>query len=282
MKVKIVTDSTSDIPAPVAAALDITVVPAYSRFGEQSYRDGIDISKDAFYQRLRTDPVHPNSSQPSPQDFISSYRSLEAPDGILSIHISSRLSGTCNSALIAAGSLLPEGCKIQVVDSLSVTMGHGLMVIEAARLAQAGMGLAELTEKTKAMVPHIHFLGFFDTLEYLARGGRIGKAKALMGSLLTVKPLLTMKDGELVPIGQVRSRGKAIDRLYEFVSRTNNIQELSIIHSTTYEEARALAERLGGIVPAEKIIIAQLGAALGVHGGPGILFAAVRTGAVPA
>jgi len=221
---------------------------------------------------------HPAStSQPPPQDFFNVYQELiKASDGILSIHISSKLSGTYESAVVAAKKLMPEGRQIEVVDSLSVTMGLGLLVIEAARMARAGVSLSELFEKTKLMVPDIHLLGFFDTLKYLALGGRIGKAKAMLGSVLDVKPILTVKDGEYMPISQVRNRARAADRLFEFVSKATNIKNLSVIYSTTPDEAQTLAERLGSVFPREQIVISQLSSALGVHGGPGVLFVAMR------
>jgi DegV family protein with EDD domain len=178
--------------------------------------------------------------------------------------------------VVAAKKLMPEGRQIEVVDSLSVTMGLGLLVIEAARMARAGVSLSELFEKTKLMVPDIHLLGFFDTLKYLALGGRIGKAKAMLGSVLNVKPILTVKDGEMMPVSQVRNRARAADRLFEFVSKATNIKNLSVIYSTTSDEAQTLAERLGSVFPREQIVISQLSSSLGVHGGPGVLFVAMR------
>jgi DegV family protein with EDD domain len=276
MTVKIVTDSMCDIPQPIIQELDITVVPASLRFGQDVYRDGIDIGPDEFYRRLEAGTVRPSTSQPTPQDFVSAYNHAgEAADGILSIHLSGKLSGTFESAMMAAKKLMPKGRDIEVVDSQSVTTGFGLLVIEAAKMAKSGMGLVELFEKIKIMTKDIHMLGFFDTLKYLAQGGRIGKAKALLGSLLNVKPILSMSDGEIVPVSQVRTREKATERLYEFVKSAKNVRNLSIIHSTTPDEAQKLAERLDGVFPKEKTVISRLGSVLGVHGGPGILFVAV-------
>ena len=276
MTVKIVTDSTCDIPQQLVRELGITVVPEFLRFGQKTYRDGIDINQDEFYRELQNNPVYPSTSQPPPQDFFSVYQKLlTASDDILSIHISSKLSGTYESALVAAKKLMPEGCHIEVVDSLSVTMGLGLLVIEAAKMAQLGMSLPELFEKTKLIIPDIHLLGFFDTLKYLALGGRIGKAKAMLGSVLNVKPILIVKEGEMMPASQVRTRARATDRLFEFVSKATKIRALSVIYSTTPDEAQTLAERFGNLFPKEQIIMSQLSSALGVHGGPGILFVAM-------
>jgi DegV family protein with EDD domain len=272
LTVKIVTDSTCDVPASLVKELGITIVPEYLRFGQKLYRDGIDISQDEFYRELQSSAVHPSTSQPSPQDFSDVYQNLMgASDGILSIHLSSRLSGTYESARIAANKL-PPAYPIEVLDSLSVTTGLGLLVIEAARMALTGMSLAELFAKTKLLINDIHMLGFFETLKYLAAGGRIGKAKALLGAILDVKPLLTVKNGEMTPVGQARTRTRAVDRLYEFARKAIHIRNLSIVYSTTPDEALTLAVRLDSIFPKGKTVISQLSSALGVHGGPGILF----------
>ena len=276
MTVRIVTDSTADLPAQLVKELDITVVPVYLRFGDEVYRDRVDISEDEFYQRLLHDPVHPNTTQPTPQDFVDVYQKLsQNADGIISIHVTDKLSGTCNSAL-QAKKLVKTGCPIEVVDSQALSMGLGLLVIEAAKIAKSGKSLPQVVKDVKKIIPDIHFLILFDSLKYLALGGRIGKAKALLGSILSVKPILTVKDGELAPSSQVRSRAKGIDRLLDFVKNTTDVQDLAIIHSTTPDEAETLAEQMATIFPRERIRLARLGPALGVHGGPGVLAVALR------
>ncbi|MDH5695599.1 MAG: DegV family protein [Dehalococcoidia bacterium] len=276
MTVKIVTDSTCDLPAQLAQELGITVVPVYLRFGEKVYRDGVDISQDEFYQKLVESSVHPSTSQPTPADFADVYRKLaKETDEIVSIQVTSKLSGTYNSAL-QGKELVRAGCHIEVVDSLSVSMGLGLITIAAARLANAGENLRRIEEEVKLAIPRIRMLGVFDTLKYLLRSGRLGKAKALLGSMLNVKPLITMRDGELFPAGQVRTRSKGIDRLLDLVKNALNIQELAIVHSTTPDEAGSLKERIASIFDRRWIHIARLGPALGVHGGPGTLILALR------
>jgi DegV family protein with EDD domain len=277
MSVIVVTDSTCDIPEQLVEDLGITVVPQYVRFGEVVFRDGVDITKDEFYQRLRSSPPYPTTSQPSPQDFFKVFQEkISGADGILCIVESCNLSGTYQSALVAAKKMMPDGCPIRVVDSRSVSLGLGLLVIEAARLARTGLSLAELTARIETMKSQIRLRGFFDTLKYLAMGGRIGKGKALLGSVLDVKPLLTLKDGEILPVGQVRSRAKAIEKLFEFVSQSKEINDLCLVYSTTPDDARGLADRLGAVFPRERIIISQLGATVGAHAGPGILFVGLR------
>jgi DegV family protein with EDD domain len=276
MPIKIVTDSSADLPDQLAQELGITVVPLYVRFGEEVYRDRVDITEDEFYQRLEHDPVHPSTVQPTPQDFVEVYQKLsQEADGIISIHISAKLSGTCNSAL-QAKDMIETKCPIEVVDSNAVTMGLGFLAIVAAQMAEAGESLDKVVEGVKQAIPQIHFLALFDTLKYLLLGGRIGKARALLGSILSVKPILSLKDGEVVPSTQVRSRAKGVDKLFNFVKNAADIQDLAIVYSTTPDEAQNLAERIGSVFDKEKIRMARIGPVLGVHMGPGTLIVAIR------
>jgi len=281
MSIKIVTDSAADLPAVLAEELDVTVVPVYLRFGDEVYRDRVDISEDEFYQRLLHDPVHPNTTQPTPQDFASVYDKLsQDADGIISIHITSILSGTYNSA-VQGKKMVGDRCPIEIVDSQTVSIAVGLIVIQASKMAKSGMNLQQIVDELSKIIPNVHLLILFDTLKYLVKGGRIGKAKGLVGSVLNVKPLLTVRDGELMPSGQVRTRSKGIDRLLDFVKNATEIQDLAILHSTTPDEAKALVERTSPIFPKERTILARLGPGLGVHGGPGILAIALREKELP-
>jgi len=276
MAVKIVTDSSADLPAELVQELGITVVPLYLRFGEEVYRDRVDINEDEFYERLTHDPRHPSTTQPTPQDFVDVYQKLsKEADGIVSIHISGKLSGTCNSAL-QAKELIEKGCPIEVVDSQTLTMGLGLISIAAAAAAKAGGGLQEVLAEARQAIPNIHLLGLLDTLEYVYRGGRIGKATQLLGSILNLKPLLSLQDGETVPAGRARTRFKGMDRLFDFAKNAVNIEDLAVVYNTTPEEAQSLAERIGSIFAREKIRIARVGPMLGVHMGPGALVVVFR------
>ncbi len=277
MRIRIVTDSTADLPPQLAADLGIVVVPAYVHFGERAYRDRMDIGEEEFYRRLLSDPTYPYTAPPTPVDFANAYQRLSSEaDGIVSIHISGKLSATCNSAL-RGKELLKTEFPIQVIDSQSVTMGLGLLAIAAAVYARSGEGLPGVVDKINRSVSGIHMLGMLDTLKYLARGGRIGRAKAMLGSVLNVKPMLTMKDGELESAGRVRTRAEGIDRLLEAVRSAGAIEDLAVVYSTTPEEAKGLAARLDSVVPGVHTRVARLGPVLGVHGGPGILFVAART-----
>jgi DegV family protein with EDD domain len=157
-----------------------------------------------------------------------------------------------------------------------VSMGLGLVAIAAAQAAKAGESLEKVVEAANQAIPKINLLALFDTLKYLLLGGRIGKAKALLGSILNVKPVLTLKDGEVVPAGQVRTRAKGIDKLVEFVKDAADIQDLAVVHSTTPDEAQELAERIGSVFDRKRIRIARLGPVLGVHMGPRVLIIALR------
>ena len=276
MTIKIVTDSTADLPLQLANELGITVVPVYLRFGDEVYRDRVDISEDEFYQRLLHDPIHPSTMQPSPQDFVHVYDGLaQEANGIISIHVTSKLSGTYNSAL-QGKKLVEKKCPIEVIDSQVVTMGLGQLAMAANTIAGSGKSLQQVAEQVRRMIPSIHILALLDTLKYLALGGRIGKVQALLGSILSVRPMLTMKDGELVPAGRVRNRNRGIDRLFDFVKNAVDVQDLAIVYNTTPDEAQALLRRMDSIFPKERITLARLGPALGVHAGPGILFVALR------
>jgi len=276
MAVKVVTDSGADLPSQLAEEMGITVVPIYVRFGDEVYLDRVSISEDEFYERLTHDPVHPSTTQPGPQDFLEVYQKLSSDaDGIVSIHLSTKLSGTYNSALMAKG-MMEGGCPVEVVDSETLTMSLGLIAIVAATAAKAGGSLEEVVEEAKQTIPKIHLLALLDTLEYLKKGGRIGKVKALLGSVLSVKPMLATKDGELVPAGQARTRAKGMDKLFDFVKDAGDIQDLAVVYNTTPDEAQNLAERIGSVFDKEKIRMARLGPGLGVHGGPGALIVAIR------
>lgn len=278
MAIRIVTDSTADLPPQLVKELGITVVPIYVRFGEEVYRDGVDISGDEFYQRLENTTVHPSTVQPGPQDFLEVYRNLsKGADGIVSVHISTKLSGTYNSAKMAKD-MLDTGCPVEVIDSKEVTMGLGLIAIMAATMAKDGESRDKIVKEVKKAAPKIHLLCLFDTLKYLLLGGRIGKAKALLGSILNVKPMLSVKDGEVVPAGQVRTRAKGVDKLFEFAQNAKKIQDLAVVYSTTPDEAQSLAKRLNPIFDQKQIKIARVGPSLGVHMGPGALVVAIREG----
>jgi DegV family protein with EDD domain len=275
MTVKIVTDSIADLPSQVAKELDITVVPIIVRWGEELYRDGIDLTAEQFYERLKLSKIPPSTSVPSPGTFAEAYDKLaEEADEILAIIVTSRLTGTYNVALQSIG-LMKRKCRVEVIDSKCATMAEGFVVMKAAQAAQAGASLDEVMEVTRKTIPRVDFLSTFDTLEYLKRGGRIGKAQAFLGSILKVNPLITLRDGVVEPVGRTRSRAKAIDRLCEFAMSYSHIEEIAIEEATTPNEADRIAERLSIKFPKERIYRSKPSPVIGAHTGPGFLLVAV-------
>ena len=278
MSIKVVTDSGSDIPSAVAKELGITVVPVYIYFGDKAYKDWVDIEPDELYKRLVEGPVYPTTSQPMPADFAKVYSDLSKDaDAIVSVHLPARISGTYNAALQGVEIAKPE-CQVHVVDSLCVSVGLSLIAMAAARVAKAGGKLAEVLEETKKAINQTQIRGLLETLQYLLKGGRITKAKAMVGTLLNVKPMLTIRDGEIIQAGMARSFAKGMEQLFEFVKKCQNLQEVAIVQSTVPEEANALKNRIATIIDEKKILMARLGAGLGVHGGPGTLLVATRSG----
>jgi len=271
MTVKIITDSLSDITSDVAQELGITVVPLYVRFGEEVYRDRIEITTEEFYHRLVHDAAFPTTTQPTPADFLDVYQKLaETADEILVVTLSSKLSGTYESAMQAT-KLFEGKSRIEVIDSQMVAMSLGLIVISAAKALQAGAKLDELADLVRRAMPRSHLVAYFDTLKYLAKGGRIGKAQGLLGSLLSVKPILTIKDGEMSPLTRLRSRAAGMDYLYNVVAGFDKIEELAVEYCTTPDDADALVERLGSLYPKERIYRSTLSPVVGTYAGPGAL-----------
>ncbi len=273
MAVKIITDSTCDLTPDLVKELGIINLPTYLLFGTKSYRDGVDITTDEFYQKLLHEPIYPTTSQPTPQDFLNAYNTDPNGDGFICINISAKLSGTLNSAE-QAKKIFNGKAPIEIIDSQTVSLGLGILVVTAARMAKAGKSIAEIAASIRAMVPQGRLLILFDTLEYLAKGGRIGKVKSLMGSILNVKPIVAVKDGELVPSGQVRNRGKGKDKLVEFANSFSNVAEMGILYSTTPDEANELADRVT-VFPRKNIYVNRVGPVLATHAGPGVLGIAV-------
>ena len=277
MVVKVVTDSTSDLPREVASALDITIVPALVHFGDTVYRDGLELATDDFYHKLEAGPVLPKTSPPSPGTFKEVYRHLARDtDGIISIHVASRLSGTVEAANIAAGD---AGCPVAIVDSQSASMACGLLAIIAAKAAREGASLVEIEDLVNDAVPRTVTYGLFDTLEFLVKGGRIGRAQGLLGTLLSIKPILAIRGGEVVPVARARTRPKAINRLCEMVREGGTPVELSVMDSTSPADADTLVAMLSPAFPVERMYRAKIGPVMGTYVGPRALGVAVTWGA---
>ena len=271
MTVKIVTDSVSDLPSEVAEELGITVIPTIVRFGEEVYRDGIDLTAEQFYERLKYSKTLPLTSVPSPATFAEAYDKLaEETDEILVIALSSRVSATYEVALQSIGSMKKK-CRVEVIDSQQAVMAEGFIAMAAARTAQSGASFKEVLDIAYRNIPRVNIRAAFDTLEYLKRGGRIGKAQAFIGSILKINPIIGLKDGEVFPIGRERSRAKAIDHLYNFAMSYSHIEEIAIEYATTLDEVEMLAERLDSKFPKERIYRSRASPVIGTHTGPSLL-----------
>jgi DegV family protein with EDD domain len=278
MTVKIVADSTSDLPSEVAKELGITIVSLYVHFGTDSYRNGVDLNTDQFYAKLVRTQTLPTTSVPSPGAFVKAYDKLaEETDEILAITISHKLSATYESAMQAVDQKKKK-CRVEVIDSQWALMALGLLAIAAAKAANSGASLDEVVALTRKNIPRIDIRIAFDTLEYLRRGGRIGKAQAFFGSLLKVNPILTIKDGETYPAARERSRAKAIDYLYNFATSYSHIEEMAVEHATTPDEAEALVERINAKFPKKHIYRSKVSPVIGAHVGPRVMGVAVLGG----
>ncbi|MDE3096463.1 MAG: DegV family protein [Chloroflexota bacterium] len=275
MTVSVVTDSTSDIPLELRAELKIDVVPLTISFGGEAYRDGVDLTADEFYARLATAKVLPATSQPPPALFRYAYEHLASRGDVVSVHLSHKLSGTVDTARHAAEEVAPG--RISVVDTGSVSMGLGLCVLAAARAARAGGSREQCVAAAESTARRLHVAVALETLEFLRRGGRIGRAQAFLGGLLRLKPVITVRDGEVVPLTRARSRAKALDELYALVAHAERVTEIAVLHTTTPDDAAHLAERARAASPDARLVVGRFGPALGVHGGPGMVGIAVVT-----
>jgi DegV family protein with EDD domain len=273
--VSIVTDSVADIPPKVAEELGIIVVPLVVRFGTDLYRDGLDLNSDQFYERLRTSKALPATSVPPPVAYADVYDKLaEKANEIAVISLTSKLSATYQVAVQAVG-LMKKKARVEVLDSQWAIMSQGFIAIAAARAAQSGAGLDEVLDVARRTIHRVDMYAAFDTLEYLERGGRIGKAQAFLGSLLKVNPLIGLKEGEVYPIGRERSRARAIDRLYDLVTSFGNIEELAVEYAIDLDEANRLVERLHSKYPQAPIYLCRASPVIGTHTGPGLIVVSV-------
>ena len=276
MTVKIVTDSVADLPSQVAKELGITVVPLYVNFGTESYRDGIDLTTEEFYDKLVSSKTLPTTSVPSIGNFVEVYDKLaEETDEIVAIILSSKLSATYEAASQAVG-LMKRKCRVEVIDSQWAAMAQGFIVIAAAKAAKGGASLDEVMNVARSNISRVDFRAAFDTLEYLRRGGRIGRAQAFLGSVLRINPLITLRDGVVEPAGRTRSRAKAIEHLYDFAMSYSHIEEIAVEDTATPDEAEALVERLGSRFPKERIYRSKMTPVIGTHTGPRLLLVAVQ------
>ena len=268
--VTIVTDSTADLPPELAAARSVTVVPLTLNLDGESLLDGVDITPAEFYRRLPLSNTHPTTSQPSPGRFAETYEALlKDHDSVVSIHISEKLSGTVSSARQAADMTDPK--RIHVIDSELVSMSLGLVTLAASALASREADAETIEAKILSMRPHIQTYFSVATLEFLRRGGRIGRANALLGSVLQVKPVLCIRDGLVTPLERVRSFERALNRIVELTREVDQGKGVCVIvgHAGAEADAERVSRELESI--AETLMIQPLGPVVGAHAGPGVV-----------
>ena len=279
MTVRIVTDSSADLPQNLIDQHQITVLPCYVVVDDQTYKDGIEIQADAFYARLQAEGRTPTTSQPTVADFQALYRDLVSQGHqVISIHVSAKLSGTLNSAEQAKASLV-DSSQVEIIDSKLASIALGLAVLDAASILETGAEFHQAADKIRQGLDRHHGLFALDTLEYLHKGGRIGKARAFMGSVLSVKPILRIQDGEAHPVERPRNRDRAIRRLVELAQDLAPVQRLAVIYSTDPERMATLKQDLTGLLPADQIIEARFGSTLGTYIGPDALGLAITQSA---
>jgi DegV family protein with EDD domain len=276
--IRIVTDSSSDMSSHHAAELGVTVVPMRINFGNRVYYDGVDIDRADFFRHLTKSMVLPTTEPPLPEDFQRVYGGLlRGDDQILSIHTSSRMSKTVQIAQETAKAFLGRS-KITVVDSRLVSSGLELLVSLAVDAAHKGTSIDDIVRHIRGAIPHIYMVFFVDNVEYLERQSRSGRGRIFTDNLPGVKPLLIMEDGEVVPMEKVRTRGKSVDRLYEFVTEFARFNRVTILQGRPSDEAQLLLERLLEVFPDKRLDIRPYGPSLATYLGPDALGIVVQEG----
>ncbi len=270
-RVRIVTDSIADVPSALASELDIAIVPCQVFFGQEVYLDGVDLQPQAFYEKLGRSAELPRTSQPTVSRFVDTYRRLlEADDSeaVVSIHVAGNLSGTVNAAW-AAAQMLPDPSRVEVIDSGQVSMAMGWAVVEAAKLAREGATQAEVSRMVRGILPRLRAVAMIDTLDNLFKGGRINQVTATLGTVLQIKPLITIRDGHVEVVDKVRTRSRALQRLEAMVRAWGELAAVAVLHAAAEELAQNLARSLRDLVPVQQMLVEPAGAALTTHLGLG-------------
>ncbi len=278
-RIAVVTDSTGDLPRDLAQQYGIHVMPQTLIMGRRTWRDGVDIQPDAFYRLLRSSPDFPSTSQATAGEFEVLFReAAQGVAGIVAVLVSGSLSGTINSALVAAANM-PD-VRIEVVDSRSASMQQGFIALAAGRTAAAGGDLEAVAGAARALVGRVYVFFVVDTLEYLHRGGRIGAATRLVGTMLNLKPVLELAGGVVQPVAKIRTRRKALDKLYELVAERvapGDRLHMAVLHAAAPEEGEAVADEMEARFHPVEMIRCEGGPVIGAHVGPGTVGAAFYT-----
>lgn len=266
--VRIVTDSTADIPAEIATSLGITVVPSYVTFGTESYRDGVELTSQQFYEKLLATRDIPVTAAPPPAVYEQAYRRLLAEaDEIVSIHLASNYSGLFNSAVIGAESI--SEAHIAVIDSGQVTMGYGWMVVAAAEAAQSRQTMEQIVALVEGMKPRARVLALLDSLDFLYRGGRVDWMRAMIGTLLRIKPIIEIKMGQVTLLERARTLERSLGRLMVRVAELGPLERAIVLHANAPDLAQRVAEQLKSLIPQWEPLVGQAGVTVASHAGPG-------------
>jgi DegV family protein with EDD domain len=269
--IRVVTDSACDLPPDLAADLGIDIVPLTIRFGNEELVDRRDLSPKEFWARMATSAVLPETAAPPPGEFEAAYRRAQADgaDGVVCVTLSGALSATHQSAALAAQSV-SDDIPVRVVDSCSVTMAEGLMAAAAARAAKQGKGLEDCAGVVEDLVPRTKVYGALDTLENLKKGGRIGAAQAMLGSMLSIKPIIEVVDGKVEGESRQRTRSKSLRYLVEKVRQAGHVEDLAVLHGQA-PDLDELLDLLGAVYPRDDILVGDIGPVIGTHAGPRVI-----------
>lgn len=267
--ITLVTDSTCDIPAEYRETNDLYVIPALVNIGQQTLRDGVDISRDAFYDLLPTLPHNPTTSAPGPAAFVETYeRALQTADQVVGVFMASKLSGLYNAARLAAREVAPE--RIHLIDSGQLSMGVGWPVMAGLEAARAGEPVEAVIHSIRDTLSRVRVYALLDTVEYLARSGRVSMMRLGLSNLLSIKPIVELHDGTVTSLARVRTWSRAVDTLVSYVTRLAPLERLAIMHSSCIDCATDLFDRIRGVVPPfHKVVTTNATTVIGAHIGPG-------------
>jgi len=264
---RIVVDSTCDLPEDLMRELDIVMVPLKVHFGDQVFKDKVELDGDEFFRRLESASQLPTTSQPSPGDFLEAYRKVPAGEPIISIHIAEQLSGTLQSARLAAAELKDR--EIHIVDSGNVAWAAGLLAVVAAEMIKAGKSPAEIEKKLIDVRPRLRLVAILDTLKYVIMGGRVSRAQGMIGGLLRVKPIMIVVQGEIHRGTPARTWGQAYQKVVEDIQEHGGAERIAVIHAQAPEAAATIKQRLEEAFPGVEMFTGTIGPVVGTHAGPG-------------
>lgn len=270
-RIRVITDSACDIPEEYARRLDIAIVSLSIRFGDDEFTDRVDLTPNEFWAKCKASKKLPETAAPSPGAFQSAYERAKADgcDGVLVLTLSALLSATHQSAVIAS-TAISDLIPVRIVDTKAVSMAQGLLAIDVAELALTGVGLDQLVERAESLVSKVGIVAMLDTLEHLSKGGRVGGARALLGQVLSIKPLLALKDGVVAEAGRQRTRAKALVAIADVVATHAPLRRLALVHGAS-SEVPSLEALVAQITPDYPLIVTDIGPVVGTHGGPGII-----------